>query len=101
MATTHILPSYLRLGTRISRKILSKTVRRVGSTELVEGIDRMWLTLRCPMHAWSWPRTNHEERLPGYDAHQTCYKCTSHRMFDTHGWQAGPMYRRRGLRDQA
>ncbi|HEY2468457.1 MAG TPA: hypothetical protein VGI45_11570 [Terracidiphilus sp.] len=93
MATTNILPIYIR----ISRTILGKTARshRVGSMELVEGLDRMWLTLRCPMHAWSWPRANHEERLSGFDAHQTCYKCNSSRMFDSHEWLAGPVFKRR------
>ena len=91
MATTNIHPVYIR----ISRKILRKTARRVGSMEFVEGLDRVWLNLRCPMHAWSWPRANQDERLPGYDAHQTCYKCNSRRMFDSHEWQAGPVYRRK------
>ena len=97
MATTHILPAYIRIGTRISRTLLRKSARRhrFGSLELVEGFDRLWLALRCPMHEWSWPRANREERLPGYDAHQTCYKCTSRRMFDSHEWHAGPVYRRR------
>ena len=101
MATTHVLPTYIRIGTRIGRKILGKTEhrRRIGSMELVEGLDRVWLAIRCPMHAWSWPRANREERIPGFDAHQTCYKCISHRAFDTHGWQAGPVYRRSRSRD--
>lgn len=96
MATTHIFPVYTRISTRISRTLLRTAPRRhrIGNMELVEGLDLMWLALRCPMHAWSWPRANHEERLPGYDAHQTCYKCTSRRMFDTHGWQSGPVFRR-------
>jgi hypothetical protein len=97
VATTQILPVYIR----ISRKILGKSERshRVGSMKLVEGLDRMWLSLRCPVHAWSWPRANCEDRLPGYDSHQTCHKCISHRMFDTNGWQAGPVYRKAGIRD--
>lgn len=95
MATTHIFPVYTRISTRISRTLLRKAARRrLGNMELVEGLDLMWLALRCPMHAWSWPRANKEERLPGYDAHQTCYKCTSRRMFDTRGWQSGPVFRR-------
>lgn len=92
MATTHILPIYARL----SRKFLGKAVRRaqIGNTVFIEGIDRFWLALRCPAHAWSWPRANNDEHVKGYDAHQTCYKCMSHRAFDTHEWQAGPVYRR-------
>lgn len=90
MATAHILPIY----TRLSQKILGKPLRRTGSTVVVEGLERFWLAVRCPMHSWSWPRANKDERVEGYDAHQTCYKCTSHRAFDTRGWQAGPIYRR-------
>ena len=97
MATTQVLPVYIRIGTRIGRTILHKAAyrRRFGSMEVVEGLDRVWLALRCPMHAWSWPRANCEERFPGYDAHQTCYKCISHRAFDTQEWHAGPVYRMR------
>jgi len=92
VATAQLLPIY----TKISQKILRKTGRShvVGGNQIVEGLDRFWLVLRCPMHAWSWPRTNKEERLAGFDAHQTCHKCTSRRMFDTRAWQAGPVYRR-------
>ena len=92
MATANVLPIYARL----SQKILRKAVRQrsIGGTEIVEGLDRFWLVLRCPMHAWSWPRANKDERVEGFDAHQTCYKCTSHRAFDTRGWQAGPIYKR-------
>lgn len=97
MATTNILPIYIRIGSRISQTLLGTTARRrgVGNTELLAGFDRLWLALRCPMHAWSWPRANRDERLEGYDAHQTCCKCTSRRMFDTREWQAGPVYRKR------
>ena len=92
MATANIIPIY----TRLSQKILRKAARRhdFGSTQIVEGLERFLLVLRCPMHAWSWPRTNKEERAAGFDAHQTCHKCTSRRMFDTRAWQAGPVYRR-------
>lgn len=98
MATAQLLPIY----TKISQKILRKTARRheVAGNQIVEGLDRFWLVLRCPVHAWSWPRTNKEERLPGFDAHQTCHKCTSRRMFDTREWQAGPVYRRTRERTQ-
>ena len=91
MATAQLFPIY----SKISRKILHKTARRRESagTEIVEGLDRVLLVLRCPVHQWSWPRTNREERFHGYDAHQTCHKCTSKRMFDTREWHAGPIYR--------
>jgi hypothetical protein len=92
VSTANILPIYARL----SQKFLRKAVRRrnTGATQIVEGLDRFWLVLRCPMHTWSWPRANKEERTPGFDAHQTCHKCTSYRMFNTQQWQAGPVYRR-------
>jgi hypothetical protein len=98
VATTQLFPIY----TKISRKILGATAGRrgafgnrvVGRDQIVvEGLERFWLALRCPSHTWSWPRANHEERLEGFDAHQTCHKCTSQRMFDTREWQAGPVYR--------
>jgi hypothetical protein len=92
VATTQVLPIYIR----ISQKILRKTARysRVGEIELVEGLDRLLLMVSCPMHAWNWPRSNNEERFEGYDAHQTCHKCNSHRFFTTREWHSGPVYRR-------
>lgn len=89
VATIQILPIHIRISRKIPRQA------RSGTMELVGGLDRLWLTLRCPWHAWSWPRANREERLEGYDAHQTCYKCTARRMFDTGDWHAGPVYTRR------
>ena len=99
MATTQLFPIY----TKISQKILGTAAGRrgvignqmVGGNQMiVEGLELFWLALRCPMHAWSWPRANHEERVEGFDAHQTCHKCTSRRLFDTREWHAGPVYRR-------
>ena len=92
MATAQFFPIY----TKISQKILHKGAHtcEVGGAEIVEGLNRLLLALRCPAHAWSWPRTNRDERFDGYDAHQTCHKCTSRRMFDTREWHAGPVYRR-------
>ena len=59
------------------------------------GFDRFRLFLQCPQHEWTWPRTNEEVRVDGFDAHQTCSKCTSQRLFDSRKWQAGPIYRNR------
>lgn len=94
MATVQLFPNYKT----ISRKIPRRTARSrsIGKFEIVEGFDRFLLALSCPAHSWTWPRTNKEERFGGYDAHQTCHKCRSRRMFDTHVWQAGPIYRLRG-----
>jgi hypothetical protein len=99
VATAELLPIY----TKLSQKILSKAVRsgeagsyrEAGDNQIVEGLDLFWLTLRCPTHAWTWPRANNEEHFQGFDAHQTCHKCTSRRLFDTQKWQSGPVYRRR------
>jgi hypothetical protein len=98
VASTNILPIY----TRLSERILEKAARLgavgrshvVGGNQIVEGLDRFWLALRCPSHTWSWPRANYVERVEGFDAHQTCHKCTSRRMFNTQEWHAGPVYRR-------
>jgi len=92
VATVQLLPIY----SKISRKVLRRTARSrvIGELLIMEGFDKFLLALRCPLHAWSWPRANREDRLPGYDSHQTCHKCTSKRMFDTQTWHAGPVYRR-------
>ena len=92
MATAHALPIYTKLSERILR--LHSRPREVTSFNLVTGLDGLWLMLRCPSHAWSWPRANKEERFAGFDAHQTCYKCDSRRFFDSREWQPGPIYRR-------
>jgi hypothetical protein len=97
VATAELVPIY----TKLSQKILRKGVHQrevsgfgaAGINEIVEGLELFWLALRCPMHAWNWPRTNKEERFEHFDAHQTCHKCLSRRMFNTREWQAGPVYR--------
>jgi len=93
VATTQLLPVYAKLTRRLSRR--SAHPQPMGGTEIVEGLDRFWLALRCPLHAWSWPRANKDERLGRFDSHQTCHKCTSRRMFDTREWHAGPIYKKR------
>jgi hypothetical protein len=97
VATAEFFPIY----TKLSQKILRKGSRQqeasgyseAGGYQIVAGLGLFWLALRCPMHRWSWPRTNKEERFEGFDAHQTCHKCMSRRMFDSREWQAGPVYR--------
>lgn len=70
MATTNIFPIYIRIGTRISRKLLGIAARsqRADSMELVGGSIGGGLTCVAQMHAWSWPRANKEERLTGFNA---------------------------------
>jgi len=92
VATTQLFPIYAKLSRKILRR--SAQAQVVAGIEIVEGIDQFWLSLRCPAHAWTWPRANRDERLGRYDSHQTCHKCTAHRMFDTHEWQAGPIYKK-------
>jgi hypothetical protein len=97
VATAELFPAY----TKFSQKILRRAARRreaIGYSEtgvyhVTAGLDLFWLTLRCPVHTWSWPRTNNEERFEGFDAHQTCHKCMSRRMFDSRRWRAGLVYR--------
>lgn len=92
MATTQLLPIYAKLSRKVLRRRAS--AGSAGSLEILTGMDRFLLALTCPAHAWNWPRANRSERLAGYDAHQTCHKCMSHRMFDTQTWQAGPIYKK-------
>jgi hypothetical protein len=97
MATAELFPIY----TKLSQKILRRTGRQressgnsdVVSYQIAAGLYLFWLALRCPTHAWTWPRANNEEHFEGFDAHQTCHKCMSRRMFDSRKWQVGPVYR--------
>lgn len=105
MATAELFPTYTKLSQKILRKAAGHSEagprRDVGVNQIVEGLDLVWLALRCPTHAWTWPRANIEEHFEGFDAHQTCHKCMSRRMFDTRKWQAGQVYRRRVEPDMA
>jgi len=99
VATAQLLPIYTKISQKIlriggTRRLGAGNNSVIGANEcIVEGLDRLWLALRCPSHAWSWPRANQEERARGFDSHQTCHKCQSKRMFDTEKWTAGPVYR--------
>jgi hypothetical protein len=90
MAAAHAFPIYSRLSRRILR--IHAHPRENGPFQFVLGLDRFRLSLHC-RHDWAWPRTNHEERIMGFDAHQTCFKCSSKRLFDLQHWQSGPIYR--------
>ena len=99
MATAQLLPIYTKISQKILRKRSAQGLNVVsnpvisGNQYIVEGLDRFWLALRCPSHAWSWPRANQQEAPRGFDSHQTCHKCQSRRMFNTQRWTAGPLYR--------
>jgi hypothetical protein len=90
VATAQLLPIYTKISQKILRKNGAQRLKvesdRVlgGNQYIIEGLDRFWLALRCPSHAWSWPRANQEERVQGFDSHQTCH---------TQRWQVGPIYR--------
>jgi hypothetical protein len=107
VATTQLLPIYTKISQKILRKNGAQRLNaendRVfgGNQYIIEGLDRFWLALRCPSHAWSWPRANQEERVQGFDSHQTCHKCLSRRMFNTQRWQVGPIYRHMARTDIA
>jgi hypothetical protein len=67
-----------------------------GDTErirLVAGFHRVWLKLACPFHRWNWPRPVQAGKPYGFDAHQTCFKCTTERFYNTSTLKAGPLYR--------
>jgi hypothetical protein len=95
VAITQALPLYANVEQRAEHKILRfpARTRETETVEIVVGMKRIWLMMTCPRHAWSWPRLNKgEERFPGFDAHQTCHKCTSRRFFDSRAWEAGPLF---------
>lgn len=93
MAASH---SYLQYSEAVPKD--RNVPRHVDSPEgvrLVLGLQRILLKLTCPSHTWNWPRPLHGERLDGYDAHQTCFKCMTERFYNTQTLQPGPLYRRR------
>jgi hypothetical protein len=91
MAASH---SFIPLSPRALRTLSFPTGREVAARILpVLGFRRILLALACPRHAWNWPRTIRGERLEGFDAHQTCFKCNTERFYDTRLLQPGPLYR--------
>ena len=60
---------------------------------LVPGVNRLLLRLACPIHSWNWPRPIQGESPEGFDAHQTCFKCTVERLYNTTRLEPGPLYR--------
>ncbi len=92
MATAHAIPTYTGSGHKIRTRPQQFEAEH---THIVAGFDWFRLLLSCPRHAWTWPRTNREERVKGFDAHQTCLKCASRRLFNSKDWQPGPIYRSR------
>ncbi|HLY43152.1 MAG TPA: hypothetical protein VKR52_18200 [Terracidiphilus sp.] len=92
MATAHALPIYEKLSRRLLR-IAAAPRRADNPIHFIAGFHRIRLFLDCPLHAWAWPRLNQNEHIPGFDSHQTCFKCSSSRFFDSRHWRSGPIYR--------
>ncbi len=93
MAAAHALPAQTKLSPKVGR--IRRLPRETESVRMVAGLGRLLLLLTCPHHAWTWPRTNQEEHVSGFDAHQTCLKCHSRRLFDSREWHPGPIYQNR------
>jgi hypothetical protein len=60
---------------------------------LIVGFRRVLLRFTCPAHAWNWPRLAKENAPEGFDAHQTCFKCSVERAYSTTRLESGPLYR--------
>ncbi len=61
----------------------------------VQGVRRILLLLYCPSHSWNWPRLMPDGSREGFDAHQTCFKCNTQRLYNTTSLTAGPLFRTR------
>ncbi len=96
METTTTTSTYALLASKAEN--LQQQWRDEEAIQLIWGLDWFVRTIACPNHGWTWPRSLDGESIEGFDAHQTCFKCTAERFFDTRHWQAGPMYRREGIR---
>ena len=78
---------------------LRKPSGEAKQIHLILGFNRLLLRLACPFHSWNWPRPIQGENPArfdaGFDAHQTCFKCTVERLYNTTRLEAGPLYRTR------
>jgi hypothetical protein len=63
------------------------------NVRLIVGFERLLVRLACPSHVWSWPRPIPGEKVDRFDAHQTCFKCSTERFYNTSTLRAGPLYR--------
>lgn len=93
MAASHSYLKYAEPGARV--RTYPQRLESTENIRLVLGFKRFLLKLACPSHAWNWPRPNHGERVDGFDAHQTCFKCMTQRFYNTQTLKAGPLYRSR------
>ncbi len=89
-ASTAVLDSPIRI------RQLRKALRGNTQIELVGRIDRAFIRIACPRHEWNWPLSNPDVvEIDGFDAHQSCTKCASERLFNSKNWTPGPMFRKR------
>jgi hypothetical protein len=76
---------------------LRKPSGEAEQIHLILGFNRFLLRFACPFHSWNWPRPIQGESPAGFDAgfdaHQTCFKCTVERLYNTTRLEAGPLYR--------
>lgn len=93
MAASHSFLKYAEPGARIRTR--PPQLEPTANIRLVLGFHKLLLKLACPSHAWNWPRPIQGERLDGFDAHQTCFKCLTQRFYNTQTLKAGPLYRSR------
>jgi hypothetical protein len=91
MATS---PSYLPYAApEFKTPAFRKSSGDAEQIHLLPGLNRLLLRLVCPIHSWNWPRPIQGESPAGFDAHQTCFKCTVERLYNTTRLEAGPLYR--------
>jgi hypothetical protein len=89
-ASTAVLDSPIRI------RHLRKALRENTQIELIGHIDRAFIRMACPRHEWNWPLSISDTvKIDGFDAHQSCTKCASQRLFNSKKWTPGPMFRKR------
>jgi len=87
--TTAVLDSPIRICQ------LRKALRGNSQIELVGPVDRAFIRMACTRHEWNWPILNRDiAKIDGFDAHQSCTKCASQRLFNSRNWIPGPMFRK-------
>jgi hypothetical protein len=72
------------------------------NVRLLNFVERIFATTRCPNHAWSWPVTLRRPRhadstapMPypeGYHAHQVCTTCGVQRFYNPETFEPGAMF---------
>ncbi len=91
MAASHSYLQYAGAGSK--NRNLRQPMGHPEGIRLIVGFRRILLKFACPSHAWNWPRPIHGEKPDAFDAHQTCFKCSTERFYNTRTLQAGPLYR--------